>query len=54
MIYGHQKHLEGVRERIFSLSCYEHQNLENLIELFEFPVYALSINGESLYESKIT
>ena len=47
------KTLRGSQGAHFFLSCYEQQNLENLIELFEFPVYALSINGESLYKVKL-
>ena len=44
------KTLRGSQGAHFSLSCYEYQNLQYLIELFEFPVYALSIGGDSLYE----
>ena len=47
------KTLRGSQGAHFSLSCYEHQNLENLIGLFDCPVYSLSIKGEPLYETDL-
>jgi len=47
------KTLRGSQGAHFFLYCYEHQNLENLIELFEFPVYALSMKGKSLYKTDL-
>jgi TrmH family RNA methyltransferase len=47
------KTLRGSQGSHFFLSCYENQNLENLIGLFEFPVYALSMKGESLYKTEL-
>ena len=47
------KTLRGSQGAHFSLSCYEHQNIENLMVLFDFPVYALGMKGESLYETDL-
>jgi len=47
------KTLRGSQGAHFSISCYEHQNLENLIGLFDCPVYSLSIKGEPLYETDL-
>ena len=47
------KTLRGSQGAHFSLSCYENQNLENLIDLLECPVYALSMEGESLYKTDL-
>jgi TrmH family RNA methyltransferase len=47
------KTLRGSQGAHFSLSCYEHQNLENLMGLFDCPVYSLSMKGESLYETDL-
>ena len=47
------KTLRGSQGAHFSLSCYENQNLENLIGLFDCPIYSLSMKGESLYETDL-
>ena len=47
------KTLRGSQGAHFFLTCYEQQNLEHLIELFEFPVYALNMKGESLYKEDL-
>ena len=47
------KTLRGSQGAHFYLSCNEHQNLENLMGLFDCPIYSLSMKGESLYETDL-
>ena len=44
------KTLRGSQGAHFFLSCYEQQNLEQLLTTYNFPIYALSIKGEPLFK----
>ena len=48
------KTLRGSQGAQFFIDCYEQQNLEDLIDKFDFPTYALSHNGESIYKNNFT
>jgi TrmH family RNA methyltransferase len=46
------KTIRGSQGAQFFLKCFEHQDLEALIESFDFPSYSLSMTGESIFTHK--
>lgn len=44
------KTIRGSQGAQFFLKCYENQNLDELIENFNFPTYSLNMRGESIFK----